>query len=79
MSVFGIITLIYPAIFLVVLGASLSMLGCFWIFVGRKLGSLSAKIVTSLLVFLGSFMVFAIGINLKYGFLPISFELVRGL
>jgi hypothetical protein len=79
MSVFGIVTLIQPAVFLLILGTSLCSLGCFWLLIGRKIQKKWLKIVSALVVWAGSYAIFAAGVVMKYGMAPISFEVIQGL
>ena len=79
LSVFGIVTLIHPAVFLLVLGSSLCSLGCFWLLAGRRLEARWLKLSLALAVFMGSFVILACVLSAKYGIAPISFEWIQGL
>jgi hypothetical protein len=54
-------------------------LGCFWLLIGRKIQKKWLKIVSALVVWAGSYAIFAAGVVMKYGVAPISFEVIQGL
>lgn len=79
MSVFGIVTLVHPAVFLITLANSLISLGLFWLFFGRKLQKQCMQISLPIIVFILGFIINAMVFNKAYGLPPISFEIIRSL
>ena len=79
MSFFGLMILIHPAVFCLVMGISLLILGMVWLIVIRRFSKKSTKIVTGLSVFLLSLAAFTLSIYLKSGLLPVYFEVISPL
>lgn len=79
MDYVGVVTLIHPAVFCLLIGTSMLVTGVSWLLVCRHHERKMAKIISAVLIFVISCAIFAITIYLKYGLLPVYFETISAL
>ena len=79
MNAFGILILVQPAVFCLVLGCAMTITGVAWILGLRHFPNLSHKKAWALITLVIAFLAFSLMTKLRYDLPPVHFEWISGL